>query len=218
MNTYKEKFQERLDAYTRDFQVDQLNNSNDQAQLHMLISAELMLRSLQEEIERIVGEENLVEKASDIKKLSDLIRDTTNSTMAIQKTLGIDRKTRKNEETDSVAGYIRSLKREAKNFLDERMLRLYCPTCKVMTGRFSAVHKHTKFKVSVECSQCGKMTQAHREGKDVWFDLGKDAAWRKQYPVEIILPSNKEGFTSSDFTAELDDEVIIDGDKIDDIS
>lgn len=173
-----------------------------------------MLQSLQEEIENLTTNENLLEQAANYKKLSDLIRDITNSTISIQRTLGIDRKTRKSEETDSVAGYIRNLKREAKSFLEDRLIRIYCPTCKVMVGRFAPVHDHTGFKVMVECSQCGKSVRANREAKDIWFDLAKDAEWRRPHPVQIVLPAEKEGFTSSDFTTEFEDEVIIDGSDI----
>lgn len=172
-----------------------------------------MLEALQAEVERIISSEDLIDKANEVKKLSDLIRDATENIMKIQRTLAIDRKTRKTDETDNFAGWLRGIKREAKKFVDDRLVKLYCPDCNVMIMRLSAVHDHTGFKVEAECSQCGKTARARREAKDIWFDLKKDAEWRRAHPVEIVPPDTKKTFSSDsmDHVITEEDELIIDG-------
>jgi hypothetical protein len=215
-SAFKDKFQDRMAAYERDYRIDELNQSNDRAQLHMLINAELTLEAFQEKIEDIIASENLVEKASDLKKLSDLMRDTTETVRKIQQTLAIDRKTRKSEETDNFAAWLRGIKREAKQFMDDRLLKVYCKNCKVMVGRWSAVHEHTAFEVRVQCSQCKKWAIAKRDERDIWFDLKADSEWRRKYPVEIVNAQDKEGFSADTLTEHLgdDNEFVIEGDMI----
>lgn len=208
---YEEKFKQKLDAYARDYHVEELNASNDRAQLRMLISAELMLEAIEREIQHIIVSEDLIDKANEIKKLSDLVKDTAVTITNAQKTLAIDRKTRKSEETDSVAAYIRSLKRDAKQFLEDRLIKIYCLDCKVLCARFSPVHDHTAFQAAIQCSQCKKWIRANRAEKDIWFDMKKDSEWRRKYPVEIVPPSTKQGFVPGDLVADIEDDLIIEG-------
>lgn len=211
LNNYQDRFKQRLDDYNRDYKIDELNQSNDFAQLKLLINAELTLEAYQTKIEEIIGSEDLIDKANELKKISDLMRDTAETIRKIQQTLAIDRKTRKSEETDNFAGWLRGIKREAANFLEDRLIKLYCKDCKIMVGRWSAVHDHTAFEVKTRCSQCQKWVIAKREDKDIWFDLKNDAEWRRKYPVEILSPTTKEGFNADSFTEIVEDEFIIDG-------
>lgn len=208
-DTFDEKFAQRLDDYAKNYNVEDLNDSNDRTLLYIMIRAELMLDGLQAKVAEIMEGNDVIEKASELKKLSDLIRDSANNVTTIQKTLGIDRKTRKTEDTNSVADYIVNIKRIAKSFLDERLIKIYCPDCKVLVARYSPVHDHTAYAVSTECSQCGKQVSAHRKERDIWFDV-KDSGWRKKQQVSIEQPSARSGFTAEDFTAEIEDDVVID--------
>ncbi len=213
--TYQERFQRRLDDYARDYKIDELNQSNDRAQLYLLINAELLLEAYQEKIEEIVASEDLLEKANELKKLSDLMRDGAEAVRKNQQLLAIDRKTRKSEESDDFAGWLRGIKREAKKFVDERLLKIYCKDCKVLVGRWSAVHDHTSYRVSVQCSQCKRYVETRREGRDVWFDMKNDSDWRKKYPVEIVNASSDTGFTADTLKEayDLEDEFIIGGEE-----
>lgn len=211
--SYDERFQQKLEDYKKNYNVESLNESNDRTLLHILIRTELMLEGLQSKVTEIMEGEDLLNQATELKKLSDLIRDATENVTKIQRTLAIDRKTRKTEETDSVAEFVRALKRNAKNFVDQRMTRVYCPDCKVSVFRFSPVHDHTSYRVEAECSQCGKIIRAHRKERDIWFDV-KDAGWRKKYPAEIVQASGKGGFSSEDFTVGIQDDVIIEVPRI----
>jgi NH3-dependent NAD+ synthetase len=55
ISDYEEKFKQKLDAYAKDYRVEELNQSNDKAQLRMLISAELMLEAIEKEIQNIIA-------------------------------------------------------------------------------------------------------------------------------------------------------------------
>lgn len=208
---FEVRFQERLALYEKDFDLSTLNQSSDKGLLDALIRQELLLENLQTSLQQITEDDSidLLDKMSDIKKFSDLIRDGTTSVTTLQRTLSIDRKTRKSDTVDSVADHIKKIKKEAHIFLDQRLHKIYCPNCKVMVGRFSPVHNHTAFTVSVECSQCGKAVRMHREARDIWFDI-KDADWRRKYSAEIIQPTKKRGFQSPAEQIDTKDDIVID--------
>lgn len=191
---FQKRFESRLALYEKDFDLSTLNSSSDKGLLDSLIRDELLLEDLQHELQLITeSEEPILDRMQDVKRLSDLIRDFSNSITTIQRTLSIDRKTRKLDTVDSVADHIKKVKKEASAFLDRRLTKIYCPDCKVMVARFSPVHEHTGFTIAIECSQCGKSIRMHRAAKDVWFDV-RDAEWRKKYPVEIIPSAKQKGF------------------------
>lgn len=205
MSTFNEKLLQKQEAYAKVYRIDELNDANDRSTLDMMLKTELMVEDLQEQIQELMAE-SPVDQANNIKKLHDLLRDAGTMILAYQKTLSIDRRTRKTEETASVADYIRALKRDAKEFMEQRIIRVYCNDCKVMVGRIFPVHDHTAFACSFECSQCHKFIRARREQRDVLFDV-KDSAWRKKYPPEIIQ-AKKTKF--NDAITE-DDELVLEG-------
>lgn len=205
MTTFEEKFKAKLESYSKSFRVEDLNDANDRSTLHIMIKTEIMIDDLQQQVQELMDLDP-VEHVNSIKKLSDLLRDATNTITNLQRTLSIDRKTRKTEETASVADYIRSLKREAKNFMDQRIVKVYCTACKVMVGRLYPVHDHTAFSASFECSQCHKLIRARREQKDILFDI-KDAEWRRKYSPEIVQPKQFKHRSVDN-----PDDLVIDGD------
>lgn len=205
------RINERLELYRRDFDVDSLNSSNDRAMLMTLIRCEIILENVQDEITDITSAgSDFLEEADKLKKLFDLQRDMMGQITKAQQTLSIDRRTRKTEQTSSVAEYIRELKREATQFLDKRLIRVYCPDCKVLVGRYGPAHDHTAFVVATECSQCHKAVRAHRETNDIWFDV-RDADWRRAYQADIVQPRLRTGFHArSTDTVPVADDLIID--------
>lgn len=205
MSTFNEKLQQKQEAYSKVFRIDELNDANDRSTLDMMLKTELMVEDLQEQIQELMAE-SPVDQANNIKKLHDLLRDAGTMILAYQKTLSIDRRTRKSEETASVADYIRALKRDAKEFMEQRIIRVYCGACKVMVGRIFPVHDHTAFACSFECSQCHKFIRARREQRDVLFDV-RDSGWRKKYPPEIIQAKK----LAYDATIENDDDLVLEG-------
>jgi len=211
---FSDKYKAKLEGYAKAFRIEDLNDANDKSTLDIMLKTEIMIDDLQEQIQILI-DENAVENAGNIKKLADLLRDATGTITNLQRTLAIDRRSRKVEEEASVADYLRSLKREAYEFMDKRIIKSYCPDCRVMVGRIYPVHDHTAFSVSFQCSQCKKLIRARREDRDVLFDV-KDSHWRKKYRAEIIqpkkikhMPIDMEG-TDDDLVIEGDTEIITD--------
>lgn len=183
--TMQERVNDRFEAYRKDYDIDNLNSSNDLALLRTLIQSEIVLEDLQARLFELLRDGDLIESASEIKKLSDLTRDIVLQNMKIQETLGIDRRSRKTSE-ESPIDYIRKLKVAANNFISKRMTRIYCQKCNVMVARFAPVHAHTGYELKVQCSQCKEYITQRREPKDPLFDI-PDRSWRTER-AEIILP------------------------------
>lgn len=184
MKTFQEKYQAKLEKYQKVFNLEDLNDANDRSNLEIMIKTEIMIDDLQEKIAELMEDDDLMKRASEIKKLHDILNQATNTIAALQRTLNIDRKTRKSEETTSVADYLRALRRNAKDFMDQRRIMVWCPTCKVLVGRIFPVHEHTAYTCSFQCSQCNKMIRARKDEQDVFFDV-KDADWRRAHRAEI---------------------------------
>lgn len=200
----------RLEAlrkrYAQDYDLSTLNNSNDKATLETILRNSIILEDLQQrQLELMEGD--ISSSAAEIKKIGDLIKATAETNLSLERSLGIDRKSRKVEDNaESPAAYIASLKLMAREFLEKRLIRLYCPQCNVMVLRFSPVHDHTKFNISIRCSQCGKSVIAKREDRDIFYDLkSSDREWRRKYPVEIEAAKKD---SSDDIDSE-DDEMIL---------
>jgi hypothetical protein len=215
---FEERFKKRLSDYRKFYRVEDLNDANDRTILEAMVRYELILETahhnLAQVLEQAAEKGNLIEKSMDIKKLSDMARNAMEQVIVSQRTLDIDRKSRRDEENTSIVDYIKSLKAMAAGFVEERMIKVFCPYCKVMTGRIAPVHKHTAFLCAFQCSQCGKMTRARRDEKDVFFDV-KDAEWRKPHPVQIVHPkrTSLSKFAPDDLTIQaasiqLEDEVV----------
>lgn len=198
---YERRIRDRLAQYEKDYKIEDLNNSNDKTLLMILIRSELLLEDLQRQLQVVLvpeGEQlDIMSQANEIKKLSDLVRDLTTQITTVQKTLDIDRKSRKKDAEASAAEYIRTLKKNAKEFLDQRATKIHCPDCGVMVGRVFPVHEHTAYRFEVQCSQCHRMIIAKRDERDIWFDI-KDAEWRRQYPAEVVQTEKKKGFKPSE--------------------
>lgn len=205
-------FDSRLKAkrleYSKKYDIDDLTSGNDKANLEALLRNEIIIEDLQEALQTKV-EEGAATNIAEIKKLNDGIRDLITTNLSLEKALGIDRTARKKEVNDqSPAEYIKALKQQAKEFLEQRLVKVYCEECKVMVMRFFPVHEHTKFEIKAQCSQCKKQIKVHRDEKGIFFDLPKnDRAWREKYPIEIVQPK----VVAEDSIDTEEDEVFIGG-------
>lgn len=209
-DTFDKKYEDKMGVYAQHYSIEELNDANDLTLLKILIKTEIMIDDLQKRIQQLI-EDNPIKHASNIKKLSDLLRDATRTVTDLQKTLAIDRKTRKEQETSGdISSYIRHLKTIAGNFLEERMIKVYCYNCQVMVGRIAPVHTYTAYNASFQCSQCGEMINSKRREKNRMFDI-KDSDWRT-YEAEIVQPEvlrdtiiNEEDFVDNTEQIEVDE-------------
>jgi len=200
---FKNRIEEKMEIYSNNFRLDDLNDANDLTLLHFLIKTELMVEDLHMGIQMLMNDDP-VSKAVEIKKLHDLLRDSTKIVTELQKTLAIDRKTRKDTESSGdFASYIRFLKTTASQFIEDRMIKVYCDNCKVMVARVSPVHSHTAYDLRFQCSQCKEMISLKRSERDTLFDLDvEDREWRT-HRIEIVQPNsiNDNSFEIEDVTS-----------------
>ena len=181
----KTSFDTILAEYQQKYNVDSLNSPNDVANLHSMIRNQLLIEKLQEQLNTLTDTNDTIDPTQ-VKKILDSLVALSETNIALEKTLGIDRKTRKQEASESVVDYLAALRQRAKEWLDtdERLLKVYCKACGIMVGRISGVYTTTAFDASFQCPQCKKYIITKRQERDIFFDI-KDSDWRKKYPIQI---------------------------------
>jgi hypothetical protein len=212
---FKDRYRQLWSQYEGAYDLTTLNDANDKSNLEMIIRNAALIELLQEKITEM-AEEDAAGNITEIKKISDSVRDLTDRNIQLERQLGIDRKSRKKDSEATTGEYILMLKAAAAEFLERRLIKVYCPDCKVMVGRLSPVHEHTAFNAYFQCSQCQRPVIAGRAERDVFFDIAKDdKEWRRKYPVQIKQPKrSKSGRGSDDAVAEA--ELIIEDDEVED--
>lgn len=186
------EYEKALAEYRNKYNVDQLDSPNDLASLRTMIRNQILIEQLQGKLDILARDESKVDPM-EIKKILDSIVALSQTNMQYERSLGIDRKTRKTDQAESVADYILKLKALAVEFLedDDRLLKIMCEDCAIMIGRISGVYDTTYFQATFQCPQCKKQKVVTRKEKDIFFDV-KDADWRRKYPVEIVQAKNNK--------------------------
>lgn len=196
--------------YQEKYDLDDLSNPNDIANLSSMIKNQLLVDTLREKLDNSINEDDLnptmlAKNLENIGRLSD-------ANLQLEKALGLDRKTRKQQQQTSIVDITLRLKQMAKEFLDDdrRLTKVMCKQCKIMVGRISGVYNTTEYSAAFQCPQCRKNITIQRKERDVFYDV-KDADWRRKYPIEIIQPANR---TKDAPIIEAEDDLII-GDGVD---
>lgn len=187
------------------YDISTLNNANDKANLESLIRNRILIEKIDKEIGKLTDSDDVISAVANIKRLSDVKTDLVDKSLQLERQLGIDRKSRKKDNETSAAEYIIHIKQAAQEFLEKRLVKVFCPKCKILVFRFSPAYNHTEFRIGAQCPQCNKFVTAHRKERDVFYDLeSRDVAWRKRYPIEVIAPKeNKETIISTDLSSEM---------------
>lgn len=193
-------FNELLKKYGEQYSLEEdFITPNDKANLESLINNQIALANLQERFNNVTTQINdpdttndtAMDLAAQLKRMSDTIKDIGATVLALERQLGIDKKTREEEKEQSVVDYIQWLKKTSKVFLDdeERLTKVYCKACNIMVGRISGVYDTTHYKGTFQCPQCNKKITITRKARDIFFDLEEDDKdWRRKYPMEVIQP------------------------------
>ena len=178
------KFEQILQEYKSKYNVDSLDSPNDIANLHTMIRNQIIIEKLQSQMNDLTDEDTIDPTA--VKKILDSLVALSESNVVYERTLGIDRKSRKQESAESTADYIAGLKARAKEWLDneERLTKVHCKACSIMVGRISGVYETTAYEGHFQCPQCKKWIVVKRQERDIFYDI-KDADWRRKYPIEI---------------------------------
>lgn len=201
---FEDRYTALLKQYQDKYDIEALDSPNDISNLQQLIRNFIMIELLQEKRNEL-AELDLIDNLSNINTLSKSINELTDSNMALERALALDRKSRKKDQQNTLADQLLSLKLAARDFLEDRIIKLYCPVCKVMVGRIFPVHGHTKFDCAFQCSQCKKLVTAKRQERDIFYDLrANDRDWRRKHPIIIQNPRNKNMIAD-----DIEDDVII---------
>lgn len=206
--SFESRLSQKRKEYADKYDISDLTTGNDKDNLETLLRNSIIIETLQAKYQEL-AEGDIVANLGQITDLEKTLKSIIASNLALEKALGLDRAARKKEDSvDSPAEYVAQLKLHAKEFLEKRITKVFCPDCKVMIFRFSPVQDHTKFEIKCTCSQCKKVVRVHREEKDILFDLpAKDREWRKKYPYAVELPK----VTAVDEVDTEDDELRIGG-------
>ena len=167
--------QTRLDLYLKDYELDELNKSNDLASLRQMCQLEINIDSMHDHISKI-------DPSKDSKTYKDImmsIRDAVNAYTVLQDQLGIARKKRASENEETPLSYIERLKSQAKQIMDRKLKKLICPKCNLVLGKYHVYITRKgevgaiayenkpleliKYNFTVECSKCGALVTTDRD-------------------------------------------------------
>ncbi len=167
---------DKIAKYLQTYELDDLNEANDMAQLMQMCALELNM----EQIQRALGEiTDPVKEARTIKDLQSSLKDAIASYTTLQGQLGINRSNRQSEADESPLQYIQRIQQLSKKFLDSRLKSISCPKCKQVLMKYliyveakgedgsiesktkkPAPYKHT---LRVQCWKCGEMVTISNE-------------------------------------------------------
>jgi phage FluMu protein Com len=192
--------------YAARYDLEELDSPNDLANLTVLINNQLLVEQLQAHA-KTMADADIVTNAVPIQKISDNVATIVERNLQLERALALDRKTRKAEKTASVADFIKGLKINGREFMDQRLQKIYCPSCNIMVMRIGNVYKHVPFVLKVKCPQCFHAITIKQDEQHPMFDIARsDRAWRDKYPIEIEQPSRKQRNLSAP------EDLIIEGD------
>lgn len=200
------RFDEILKDYSDKYDLATLSSPNDRANLEMLINNQIIVESVQKKLQELTDDDP-VDNIEMIQRLSSSLKDIIERNLQLERALALDRKTRNQNNSESIAEYLVNLKQTAQDFLERRLVKLYCPECKILLSRFSIVHDHSYFELKVNCNQCNKIVTANREEKDIFFDI-KDAAWRRKHRYSV-----KKAKTSDNASSDIEDDLVLGDDQ-----
>lgn len=204
----KDRYKQLQREYADNYDLSTLNSANDKANLETLIRNTILIEQMNDKIDILMNANDVDVTA--VSKLSTIKSDLVEQNGKIERQLNIDRKSRKKDNETSPAQYIMQLKQHAKDYLEQRLVKVSCPTCKILVMRFSPAYHHTEYHVAAQCPQCNKAVVAHRKERDVFFDLApRDKDWRRKYMLDVKLPRKEKGETG---IQGFDDEFVIDDD------
>jgi hypothetical protein len=170
--------EEKIQKYTREYELDDLNSANDMASLVQMCQLEINMEQIQDALKMIK------DPVVDSKRVRDLhasLKDANTSWTNLQSQLGIDRRKRQSEDEETPLQYIDRLKDSAKKFIEERLITLKCKKCGLPIAKYHIYVKEKgepgsiaykgkqveliKYTIRVECPVCNIVTEVSNENK-----------------------------------------------------
>jgi len=126
------KIEEKIKQYLKDYELDELNASNDMSSLRQMCALELRIEQINEALELMDAEDD----PSKFRSLISALKDATLAYTNLQDELGISRKKRASETEENPVAFIEQLKKDAKTFIDRRLIQVKCETCKLLLAKY----------------------------------------------------------------------------------
>jgi len=161
---------EKIDRYLSEYDLDDMNETNDMASIHQMCELEITIEKLQSALNKIKKLEDDPKKAKD---LMTSIKDATATWVKLQTELGISKRKRDSASDESVLSYVEKLKTQAKKFMDSRLKVVICEDCSLPVGKYHVYIKEhgepgalayenvdlapIKYTFRVECPRCGNI-------------------------------------------------------------
>jgi hypothetical protein len=184
---YSKLIDEKIKTYTTEYELDEMNAANDLSAIKQMATLEV---SIEKQSKELLNTDPKNTKA--IRGLQASIKDATNSWNALQQSLKIDRRKRKEVSSDREENprlYIEWLKEQAPKFLEKRMTKFYCQKCGQYLGMFifhvrfeggepgsveAKSLKYYPYMVSTVCWKCKSVAVATEKTKLLDKDYTKD--------------------------------------------
>ncbi len=167
---------EKLDKYLSEYELDDLNETNDRQALIQLCRLEVAIDKYTTALNDV---DNPLEDSKKIKDLNTSLRDVQNTWIQLQQQLGIDRRKRKSEADESPLLYIARIKQLSKQYIDSRFKVLKCVACSLPVMKYyiyvnesgdrGSIESNSNKPIrvlnhiiKVECPRCGDMVESNQ--------------------------------------------------------
>lgn len=168
--------QEKLDQYLKEYDLDDMNTTNDMAALRQMCQLEVNMENLLKSISEI---KKPSDSPQEYKALTTAYKDASRAWMDLQTELGINKKKRKSETDETPLSYIERLKKDAKKYMDRRLKKVICKDCGMLIAKYCVYVEEKgergaiaykdielekiKYSFKVECPKCFKMIEVSQE-------------------------------------------------------
>jgi len=151
---WEDRIKDKIGQFGKDYDLDELN-SNDMMLLRSLAQSFLSLEDF-ELISYNLRKQKVIsyEDLPILEKVSKIMSDLRSDISKLQDDLKITRKIRKSEKEQTVIAYIESLKKKAREFYEQKMLYVFCPSCNMLLGTLWTLYPNeTKNKLKLKCNR-----------------------------------------------------------------
>ncbi len=150
---FEQRIQNKLEEFEIDYDISDMK-FNDKEVLRSMIQAIISLEELEQLAYRIglsaADDETALSRLEKVSRMKSFIRSDISN---MQNDLNITRKIRKGEKEESVLAAIDNLHKKAKEFVNAKFGRIYCPKCKMLIGSVWVLYPKSNNKFWFHCER-----------------------------------------------------------------
>lgn len=148
---FEERIKKKLDEFSNDYDIDDLK-INDKETLRAFIQAIIALEDYEVMVFAIRTDESVSQgNITVLDRLSKIMSDLRKDISKFQDDLNITRKIRKSDKESSVISYIANLKEQARQYYEEKMSYIYCPSCNMLLSTVWVLYPDEDNKITLKC-------------------------------------------------------------------